>query len=341
MYGGVIGSAGLALAFVVAGCGGASTSFVGDGGGAGGDLVAGLTADEACAAEAAAGCSRLDACRTNGVTLRYGTMDVCVQRNKQSCLAGLAAHGSGATPVTRAACTAATLTATCQSFLDNTIPECQPQKGSLADGTACAFPAQCQSGFCAFASGVGCGKCAAAPAPGASCAQSQCDRLQFCDSRLMTCQSLSAAGGPCSGRADCVFGLECAGATANATGVCVMAATMGGTACDRKVGPGCNYQSGLACVAPVGKSAGTCMAYQYATAGSACGLVAGSDVLCTGGALCYGATALAPGLCKGPAAEGAPCDTAAGPPCMTPARCITGGTGTAGTCKLNDASQCM
>ena len=56
---------------------------------------------------------------------------------------------------------------------------------------------------------------------------------------------------------------------------------------------------------------------------------------CANGGNCYTVS----GTCKAAAADGAACDTAAGPPCMTPARCVTSGS-TAGTCTVPSGSMC-
>ncbi len=40
------------------------------------------------------------------------------------------------------------------------------------------------------------------------------------------------------------------------------------------------------------------------------------------------------------AIEGKPCDTATGPACLTPARCVTAANATSGTCQLPDPITC-
>jgi hypothetical protein len=137
--------------------------------------------------------------------------------------------------------------------------------------------------------------------------------------------------------------------------------------------PGCDGTRGLFCGGPNG--AKTCMRVIYpgyngsvsadgggttatdgggagtATAptptGTACGLLAdGSRVGCVAGN-CYTATGTATGsdqgTCKPFAVDGAPCDTAVGPGCMFPARCVGGGAGdggTAGSCVVPVATLC-
>jgi hypothetical protein len=81
----------------------------------------------------------------------------------------------------------------------------------------------------------------------------------------------------------------------------------------------------------------TCTSVSYVGDGQPCGYIGGGVSQCSGGT-CYSSAGpyfsyAGPmtGVCKAFAADGAACDTAQGPGCMTGARCVTSG-GTAGVC---------
>ena len=148
------------------------------------------------------------------------------------------------------------------------------------------------------------------------------------------------------------------------------------------MGPGCDPNAGLYCEASIKRCAKlrasgagqTCGAGYYCTGGAQCvgkpvpvpGCSADTDCnapakcqsssskcieTCTKASDCKsglnpkcetGVCAFTNFTCVAPAADGNPCDTAAGPGCLAPARCILGNpSGTAGTCTLPDATQCM
>jgi hypothetical protein len=93
-------------------------------------------------------------------------------------------------------------------------------------------------------------------------------------------------------------------------------------------------------------TAGSCASFLYATDGQPCGFKAGTPgtyTLCiggSGGATCWIPTGMNAGTCKVDGLEGTPCDIANGPGCIVPARCIITGGGTAGTCRIADATMC-
>jgi hypothetical protein len=340
---GPLGTAALAL-LALAGCSNNNNGGMTDGGGL-------LTGAVACASQATQECAKLDACRHNGVMLRYGDNATCLTRIAGNCMASLAANGTGKTPNDVAACTAAYTTATCADYSTGNINECQPKSGTLAMGAACAFSAQCQSAFCSIPLGSNCGKCAAQAQVGDACTQnSQCGRGQTCNEVTMKCQTPGVAGAACNQTNDCAYGFQCAGTVNGMNGTCVAVAESMGAACDRKVGPVCDLYAGLYCSYPPMTTAGTCATYQYVGGGLACGFFAGmgamgsTQILCTGGGECVEPMGKTNGLCAVGAAEGTPCDTdpTKGPPCLQPGRCTwTSPNGTAGTCKLPDASTCM
>ena len=100
---------------------------------------------------------------------------------------------------------------------------------------------------------------------------------------------------------------------------------------------GCDGSKGLYCGGAV--EAKTCMNINYVAAGMPCGtLVDGSFQGCAGAGTCYTATGFAlareMGTCEAPAPDDGACDTAVGPGCLPPARCIPSGAGTAGQCTV-------
>jgi hypothetical protein len=110
-----------------------------------------------------------------------------------------------------------------------------------------------------------------------------------------------------------------------------------GADCDPKAAtaPDCDRHHGLVCDNATKK----CVAMTFATAGQACGSVNGNFVPCAGAGFCAIATGQKAGMCVGAAADGAACDTSAGPMCMYRSQCVIA-SGTAGTCQFASASLC-
>jgi hypothetical protein len=78
-----------------------------------------------------------------------------------------------------------------------------------------------------------------------------------------------------------------------------------------------------------------CKLVTFASPGGSCGVVNGAFVACSGGGRCKTAGASLMGTCLAPAADGAACDTTAGPDCLPPAQCV------GSVCKLPNAASCM
>jgi hypothetical protein len=157
----------------------------------------------------------------------------------------------------------------------------------------------------------------------------------------MTCAAVVSLNGACDGTHPCDNGLACVGASSTAMGTCQTAGTRVGAACGGSNG-GCDGTLGLYCAGAAG--AKTCAAMTYVGDGQACGAMAdGSRVACAGGE-CYTATGVAGssdmGTCKAAVDSPNACDTALGPGCLSPARCVTSGTGTAGTCVVPTGDMC-
>jgi hypothetical protein len=321
------------LGFAVAGCSSSSA----------GNADSGPSAEQACTDSANAYCAQLSKCSEIAVGEDYGSVGACVSGRTTLCENSLAAPGTGATPTTTEACVAAYPTYSCADFENgNTPPACRPQLGTGATGAACAFAAQCQSAFCQIAKGSACGTCQAAPSSGSSCATSNCPTGLHCAASTETCVTYGAANDPCTDNGDCGYELDCVGAVASTgtQGKCMAEVQTAGAACDHdtKTGPGCAPNMNLFC----GKD-DKCDAYGTAASNQPCAYVAdaGTYTYCTGGASCM-LSAPGIGVCAGPAANGAACDTAADDGCIAPATCI--GTvidgGVMGTCQLASATSC-
>jgi hypothetical protein len=265
----------------------------------------------------------------------FGTMQECLARQALQCTSAFRAPGSGHSLATEQKCVDAFAAYSCADFFASNSPDvCQPP-GARLNGAGCAFNAQCRTGFCTGERRAQCGTCAPEPAVGASCAASDCGRGQSCDATSMTCKAPGASGDQCDSNDDCGYGLVCAGnAAAGGAGTCKPAVEDPGAACGGML-PVCDGAQGLFCGGATG--AKKCIATTFVAAGAACGLLAPDSFAGCTAAACYTATGLAGagemGICEANAADGAACDTVAGPQCEFPARCVLGN-GTAGVCKV-------
>ena len=319
-----------------------------------------ISADQACADLARAVCAERDSC-SNGIdnTLTYGTGSQCESRMEASCEAALAVKGTAATPEDREACAQAYGSdETCSNYFENDPPaSCDPPAGSGATGATCAVAAQCASAFCAVAQYQVCGTCQPMPVVGATCTvEADCGRDLACatpaGSASGVCATWVEQGGAClTGVNPCAPQLACVGedVTTATHGSCVPTVGMVGSACDgsRKTAPSCDGDIGLACI-PGGSNTkiGTCQMIALVGAGQPCGDLGGPPTTsvagCAAGGMCVKAAATdRAGTCVAPAADGSPCDSALGPPCLAPAKCVpTSSTGTAGTCTLPYVAAC-
>lgn len=331
----------LTFALALAGCSSSSSgtpATSADGGGEGG----GITADQACADLAHARCTALETCSTLRIATQYGDEATCEARNKANCVASLAAPSTGAAPATSEACAMAYTGWSCPDLLDGTnIPgACQQPKGSLAAGSACAFPGQCQSGFCAIAPDAACGVCAAPPKAGDSCAAlTNCGQGLLCTSDTQVCATYVTQGGMCGKGMPCGTGMSCVGSTTTTPGTCQTAVATMGAACDpaAKTGPACDRDKGLTC----NSTSKTCVTLATVGGGQACGDVSGSGVACSASGVCNGAMGTTAGTCAAAVADGASCSTPGLKGCEALARCIVAGEGGAtGTCAMQSASAC-
>jgi len=302
---------------------------------------AGPSADQACADSAYARCSRVQACSPTATQQRYGDESTCEAIFKAYCVATLAASGAGSTPASTEACAQAIPNWACADYLQtqNPPPECVQSTGSFTIGAACAFSAQCQSGYCAIVPGAPCGTCAAAPQPGDSCAQvTSCGQTLMCNSQTSRCYVPAQPMASCIPGQDCILGAECVGAnsTSGTPGVCQPAVESLGAACSSTTAL-CDGFSGLVCNTQSDK----CVAEQLASSGQPCGFVSSQNVVvqCGGGGKCV--TSGGQSTCLSVSEIGGPCDLVAGPVCISPSRCIGGSDGgTSGMCQIPDGTAC-
>jgi hypothetical protein len=297
---------------------------------------------EACAAVAKAVCDKRVACSGKinvtgvGIIRAFGTMAECLTRQTLQCVNAFRAPGSGHSLATEQECVDALAKDSCEDFFADASPApCRPA-GARVNNTACAFDAQCKSGFCTGEQNALCGTCEPMPAAGASCAASDCGRGQHCDAATTTCRAPAVAGDACDSNEACGYALVCAGGSGAAGGrTCQTTLSELGAACGGTM-PGCDGAQGLFCGGAMG--AKKCVATSFVSNGMPCGLLSQDSFAgCTAGG-CYTATGLAGpgemGACKANAADGTACDTLFGPGCELPARCILSGNGRAGTCRV-------
>jgi hypothetical protein len=308
-----------------------------------------LDGGTACSDFAAAKCAKFASC-TNGVyvEVNYPSQAVCQSREESACLGVLAAPGNTATPAGFEQCGKDIANGACADFFDitNQTPACTPQAGPRANGQSCVNSGQCQSTWCYAPTGAQCGTCATRPAAGAACtADVDCGGNGMLCSVAKTCAAVVPGGGACGDSAPCAFGLSCVGAaTGQNNGKCETSGATIGAACDGKrvTAPLCNHDLGLFCPS----ATDTCAMSSFVDAGVTCGIkpgmvITGSDAstpsslaTCGGASACEPAAA-ASGTCVAAAADGAQCNTAVGPPCLDPARCVTMGDASAnGICAI-------
>lgn len=267
----------------------------------------------------------------------YGDMATCLTREALSCTNGLAAPQTGNGPRAVQMCVGAFMTYSCMDLFDNLPPMVCTPVGSRASGAPCTFDAQCQTGSCNGIRNDACGTCGDPPGLGDDCSVTACARGARCLGAGKGCAALTSSNEPCDDSHPCDRGLSCVVAEGASAGVCETAGTRVGVACGGKM-PGCDATRGLSCAGEAGVK--TCQPVGAAGPGMACGRLGdGSRIACAAGT-CVVPAGADLGSCVALAADGDPCDTAAGPDCMAPARCVTDGDATTGTCVVPTAAAC-
>ena len=309
----------LIVGLVVAACGGSETEI-----------------DKICAADAEDHCTKLQMCSPAALGRRWADFATCTDREKLGCVESLSAPETAETAASQDACAQAASALSCPDWFQIEPPDaCLPPPGPYPVGQACGFPSQCSTAFCAVAPSAVCGTCQPPPAAGASCVDTGCAPNMTCVQATMQCQIPVAEHGACDRTLPCNPGLTCVGASTTppiTMGTCMMSVELEGGTCDpsHTFGADCDPLAGLSC------DLGThlCVPEPLANPGEACGAVGSALTRCASGATCYPIGRMT-GSCFAPAADGAACDTAAGPGCLFPARCVTASsTATTGTCQL-------
>jgi hypothetical protein len=319
---------------------------VGGGTGTGGGMQ--ITDDAACTMSAQARCMQQQSCTPNSLQIDYGDLTTCEARIKASCLASLAASGTGNTAEGVAACANAYGTWSCSDWVNGFPPAaCAPAQGVLTPGIACAFNGQCVTSWCAVARGASCGACATAPGVGSPCGGGVGCGTQaglYCETNGNTCQQLVTDAGLFCDAGSCGYGLGCVIPTGSSNGTCQTLGDTVDAGCDalQHTAAACRKDLGLACVKK------HCTQDPVASAGQPCGLDldAGVVIECTASGTCYNPDGGAGGTCVAAKAEGMSCDTANGSVCFLPARCVstdggaTDGGPVVGTCQLPSGTLC-
>lgn len=298
------------------------------------------SAAQACSDVATARCQKQEQCNPQGLLNVYGDLATCQSTQAATCVTTLAAPNTANTPAHVDGCAQATPSQTCDDFaLGNEPTDCQPPAGPRDAGSDCAVSGQCATAYCLIAKTTTCGVCAAPPGVGASCFNNSCGPGLLCDTLSSLCVSPVAASGACDDSSACGPGLTCIGNTATTLGICTPLQTAvgascsipdGGSRCDGRLGLYCNIEAGKVC-----EQAAT------ASATEPCGTIDGGAVDCLADSFCQKSVGSNAGTCVAPAADGAPCDTASGPICLRPARCVLDVEGgTTGTCHTTDPSSC-
>jgi hypothetical protein len=318
-------------------------------GGCGGGSPSSLSVAQACSDLAMARCNLRSACSlpqgTTGVGASvleaYGDMQTCLAREALACSNALAAPQTGDSPQSVEACVRKLSSYSCADFFDYLPPTDCLRLGARADGAPCTFDAQCESGVCAGIRIAVCGTCGEPPHDAEDCSATACVRGDRCLPATSTCGPIVPFDGLCDENQTCEVGLSCIGADPSAmtAGTCRVAVTRAGEACGG-ARPGCEATRGLWC-AGAGDDADCAV---MSIGGPSCGQLAdGSRAGCVAGG-CYTesgpAIGAALGSCKPFAPDGYGCDTALGPGCMAPARCVTYPGSTVGICVIPDASLC-
>jgi len=299
---------------------------------------------QACANQAAADCALRDSC-TGGVAneITYGGAAACVSALTASCIANLGAPDTANTAAHVEGCAQAYPTESCTDWwANNTVAACRSPAGARTNGAVCGVNAQCASAFCFIGANSGCGTCHAPAMPGDPCqVSSQCQYSMDCPvvapATSGVCTVRGGLGAACDDRLPCDGGLACIGSNSATMvmGTCLAGQTTTGVTCNSQSGPGCDGELYLHC------TSGTCQAEPLVADGQPCGDVGPAYVPCDAGGLCVKPAGSQTGTCVGAAPVGAACDSVLGPPCLSPAKCISAsGTGTSGTCRSPDPASC-
>jgi hypothetical protein len=276
-----------------------------------------------CASVAEGQCEVFARCVPSLFALFFGDAAVCKERLGMTCSIG--EKSPGATPVP-AACGPALKALACGSIDD--IPTACRFQGTLANGAACEYDAQCQSGSCVPGQGSPCGTCKPRAAENAACASTvaECEYGLRCLGDQ--CKKALAKGAVCADANGCKSPYRCA------SGKCRDPLPMDAPCTRAPAGQDdpCDVEKLLYCKTTAGVETGTCKRFEFAKPGEACGVGSSYAVYCLGGAVCEGP--VGDQKCVSPVAPGSACNSDGGTPCTSPAEC------TGGKCAYPDPARC-
>lgn len=274
--------------------------------------------DEACRDWATHHCKRLEFCAPLSVSLDYGDLDTCVDRNKQVCASALRAPATGATPNTMAACALAFDSASCDDVVVGRPPKSCHDPGALGLGAACGDDSQCSGvdAFCRVAPDDTCGACSVRGDVGAAC-----DSARDCQYGLVcyfTCMRPVGPGDMCDGMLK-----QCPETMVCFNYKCIVPAQRGAS-CEPNADH-CDHDHGLFCD-PEEK---ICLPYKVAGIGAPCG----TGIVC-GRGTCVPDEGTETSHCVQNLPDGSRCDRTRGPACLGPAKCVNG------QCRVPQADRC-
>lgn len=265
------------------------------------------SAGQACADLAKAQCAQIAECDPVEMEGTWGNdSSLCASQLAGQCSAQNSYAGSGVTPGSVESCASAVRGSSCAQY-GRPLSACLTPAGTLHNGAACTFAAQCSGGECyGGGSGFGstCGTCTQAPPPpaGACRVDSDCPQGQICEGASASaggqCYKAVAAGGTCgqvgATYSPCQPGLVCSLDSTGAAGTCI--APPG-------EGQPCSVYASNTCAAGLLCGAGTCQKPTFVPLGGSCSPAAGGPVPICAGGNCIG------GMCVAFATAGSPCGT--------------------------------
>jgi hypothetical protein len=285
-------------------------------------------------------------------TQTFGGDDACREREALVCLRNLHVADTGQTPAHVETCAQSYANFSCSAFETGALPDRCITTGPGSTGDACASNAQCMSDFCALPNHQICGTCQPQPAIGSVCeTRTQCGHDLVCavpvNETTGVCVLPAAEGMPClTGKVPCFATESCVGSdvATSTMGVCHPGGKTVGEPCDSSTVTmaNCDGSLGLSCTG----TAGTCQPTVLVDAGALCGAMGANNArtvyTCSLSGQCVKVMGI--NTCIAAAGDGEPCstDTTVGPPCVTPAICVTAGDATTtGVCTLSDPAACF
>jgi len=225
----------------------------------------------ACRDLASAGCAQVQTCAPFVAKTGPGIGSACETHLFDECFRTAGLGGSNRTPAFVTSCASTVRASTCDTFLARYPTTCDAPKGSLVDGTSCAFSEQCESGFCGASVDSACGACMRPPAIAEACVGGACGGNLLCNSANQ-CAKPAVLAETCGPSAPCASSFFCE------SNKCVVRKKLG----ESCAGFGqCDSLAGTIC-----GEGFKCESVKIARLGEACSLTANALVLCEAPARC-------------------------------------------------------